>query len=233
MKVEVEEVHVVSCAAAYRLDELEEDGRQLLVGGRVRGVRPPLGGRDRAAAQRELVAKGEPLLDDQPAEALQRAEARVEQQLRQRRHLRRAVPAVGAVDEHRRAVDVDEVLDAGGGADDAAYVLEPAALVQVLQEVVVRRVPLGEQLQQRLERGAHHVDVGDVGEGELDVGVLARVLVALALGRVELGVEARPAVDDLEPLREGVGVGDRLQRRGRVVRGRMPCMPCRPQAYVM
>ena len=77
------------------------------------------------------------------------------------------------------------------------------------------------------------MDVGDVGEGELDVGVLARVLVALALGRVELGVEARPAVDDLEPLREGVGVGDRLQRRGRVVRGRMPCMPCRPQAYVM
>ena len=114
----------------------------------MRGVRPPLGGRDRAAAQRELVAKGEPLLDHEPPEALQGAEARVEQQLRQRRHLRRAVPAVGAVDEHRGAVDVDEVLDAGGGADDAAYVLEPAALVQVLQEVVVRRVPLGEQLQQ-------------------------------------------------------------------------------------
>ena len=148
----------------------------------------------------------------------------VEEQLRERGHLRRAVPAVGAVHEHGGALDVDEVLDARGGADHAAYVLEPAALVQVLQEVVVRRVALGEQLQQRLERGAHHVDVGDVGEGELDVGVLARVLVALALGRVELRVEARPAVDDLQPLRERVGVGDRLLRvrRGRAVTGPSP-----------
>ena len=202
------------------LDVLHEDGRHLLIRGRVVAA---LEGRERAAAQRELVAEGEPLLDEQLLEASDGAVVRVEHQLRERGHLRRAIPAVRAVHEHRGAVDRDHLDHRRRGANDLQDVAHPTALVEVAQEGILLLVQLAslgcverlrlQQLKEGFERRAHHMNVLDAHKRELRVDVLRLMLVPLALRGVELRVHTWPAIDDLQPLVERVRVGDGLEQR--------------------
>ena len=77
---------------------------------------------------------------------------------------------------------------------------EPALLLAVLAAMgkgVVRR-PWLHQREERLERRTHSVDVLDAHEGNLRVRVVLRSLVTLAARAVDVGVQLRPAVDNLQ-----------------------------------
>lgn len=179
------------------------------------------------------MAEVQPLLLDKTLEAIPRAERAVQQKLRDRRDLRRAVPAVRTMDEDRGAADVHVARHRHRRSQHTAHVLdppagrtgvgnwfrrnwlrvvavadgpgllefaEPALLLAVLAAMgkgVVRR-PWLHQREERLERRTHSVDVLDAHEGNLRVRVVLRSLVTLAARAVDVGVQLRPAVDNLQ-----------------------------------
>ena len=84
-------------------------------------------GRRRTGRRRYLVAEVQPLLLDKTLEAIPRAERAVQQKLRDRRDLRRAVPAVRAVDEHAGG-GAEGTRGLEGGAEAEVDLLEPVGL---------------------------------------------------------------------------------------------------------
>ena len=140
-------------------------------------------GRRRTGRRRYLVAEVQPLLLDKTLEAIPRAERAVQQKLRDRRDLRRAVPAVRAVDDHAPALE-DVANDRRGGDAHGADVVEPSGAVQRAEILLGRVVVLLHHRQQLAEA------VGEAALGARLFGVGEPVLEARALlRRVLVGKE--------------------------------------------
>jgi hypothetical protein len=196
--VELERLWKLQHELPAAVEELQKDGRALrvLVIAHVVGV---------AVTLAKLVAKRKPLFRNQHTETLDRAVVRLHHDLRQRRHLRRAVPAVGAVQQHRRAVALNRAHNAIRRVQNASHVAEPArrrhvavelrlvAFVDVHAAQLARARHLGEAL-------AHHVNVFDVAKFELAAVV---ALVAAALEPIGVGVHFRPRIHDAQRRRVG------------------------------
>ena len=90
-----------------------------------------------AAPVPELVPGAEPVLLDEPREPLQRPVLGVQEQLRAAAELRRAVPAVGAVHQHRPPVLVQLPADGVRGGQQVLDRGQPRLGVRLAQARVV------------------------------------------------------------------------------------------------
>mmetsp|Transcript_23301 Transcript_23301/g.72920 ORF Transcript_23301/g.72920 Transcript_23301/m.72920 type:complete len:524 (+) Transcript_23301:3377-4948(+) len=175
----------------HDLDPLQEDGGALLVGRIVHAV---------AAALLELVAKGAPVFLDEHGEALDGPVVGVQEQLRRGAELRRAVPAVAAVDKHGVALRVHLLGDEDARLEHEAAVPRPGRVLEAAEEAVLlgalRRVAGRHEVREGGEGGAHVVDVLDVAELQRRVLVARRGLHALALDAVPQRRERLARVHD-------------------------------------
>ena len=125
-----------------------------------------------AAPVRKLVPHRFPLFLNERRKAVDRAVVRIEHELRQRHHLRRAIPALRAVYQHRRAA-VNAVRAADGGAKHTRNVVQPVRLVQISVERRIGALARQHAVQAQ-PRLAHLVNVFDAGKLDHTVGIVAR-----------------------------------------------------------
>mmetsp|Transcript_9465 Transcript_9465/g.14151 ORF Transcript_9465/g.14151 Transcript_9465/m.14151 type:complete len:639 (+) Transcript_9465:434-2350(+) len=158
-----------------------------------------------SAAVLELVSEGAPVLLHQRRQPLHGAVVRVQHHLHQTADLRRAVPAVRAVHQHARRLEVQLLRRERAGQQQQLGVSEPGGLLQALEEPrplqllpVLRLLLRGQGLCERDGGGPHDVDVVDVAEDQLRVGVRRHVFCALAHGHVQGGRHLAAGVQDVQ-----------------------------------
>lgn len=148
----------------------------------------------------KLVSEAQPFLLDQHAEAVDGPVERIEAQLGRRADLRRSVPAVAAVHQHRSVVPFDCVTDDDGSRQQSRHVLQPKRSLQQAVPVgdVGRR---GTEKAQRVERLSYRVDVAQVHELNLRARVVLGALHAAAARSVGDGGRVGSGINDQNLLR--------------------------------
>ena len=106
------------------VEPLKEDGTALVQVDVQSGATTAIG---------KLVAKLEPLALNQHLETVNGAVVGVKHQLRQGDHLRRAIPAIGAVHQHWSLVDADRLHNDQSSLYQRRQVVKPLAIVEQCQ----------------------------------------------------------------------------------------------------
>eukprot|EP00968_Pinguiococcus_pyrenoidosus_P015019 scaffold1376_cov257-Pinguiococcus_pyrenoidosus.AAC.32 len=138
-----------------------------------------------SAPRLKLVAEGTPVLLHEDPEAFDRAEVRIQQDLRHGAQLGCAVPPVAAVDEDAASEGVHLIGNERGAVQQHSAVPRPQRRLQPAQEPVLldrlRCVRGLQQISHGVDAGSHVVDVLDVAELDLRVLVVRRRLHPFAL----------------------------------------------------